>query len=103
MSCGSWLASSGAASAMTAPATSSSAPSTSVGCLRSQRQRRGGAAAGRSGAVARAPGIIVIRSRLSRVTRSGLADARVEEPIAEIDQQVDEHVNAGREQEHALD
>src|SRR4051812_22113095 len=88
MSWTSWVASQGAPSAIAATAISSRPPMIRVGCLRSQRQRpatTGGA---------RAVLAIVIFS---------IADARIEQPVAEVDQQVDQHVDAGRKQQHALD
>src|SRR5436190_7474464 len=95
MSPGSWVASSGANTAISAIATSSTAPMTSVGCLRSQRPRRFGSVAGSAAAPSSRAG--------TALTASRVADARIEQRVAEIDQQVDEDVDARREQQHALD
>src|SRR4051812_49654660 len=99
MSSGSCVASQGAASASTAIASSSTAPSTSVGFLRSQRQRRRGGPSSTSATAASGTGG---RTAVKKTSLS-VADPRIEEAVAQVDQQVDQHVRGGREQQHALD
>src|SRR6185295_7377020 len=88
--CGSTVPSHGASNAIKSMSASTIPPRMAVGCLRKASWKRCQVGEADLGA-ARTVAVISV------------LDPRVEQPVGEIDQQIDQHVYPGEKQDHALD
>ncbi|MCY1535263.1 hypothetical protein D9M68_706580 [compost metagenome] len=87
----------GAAIARPATINSSNRPRIRVGCLRIQRQRRPLALSASCSTMGAPDALVEIELSDMMVPCGGsVADTRIEQPVAEVDQQIDQHVSAGR-------
>src|SRR5690606_14406632 len=82
--CGSTVPSQGANSAASTIIASTAAPATAVGWRRKASRKRGQDGEGAGAAMS-------------------VADARIEQPVGQVHGEVDQHVDAGEQQDHALD
>src|SRR5262245_34201425 len=98
---GSTVAIHGASTAITTNSSTVTAPAADTGRLRVRRQARRNGPAGRSADTL--AGAAAVTGELGVTDRAPDADARVEQRVRYVHQQVDQHVGAGGDEHHALD